>query len=114
METVNYTEPSAQTCPQCHQAVSPTDVFCPHCGKQLKEAELKISLITQLWIYFVSLFLPPLGFWPGIKYYRNSDPKAQQIGMIAIILSVVSTVGTLWLTYEFLNIYLSTFSQIGY
>ncbi len=98
-------------CPACGNIV-PTDfAFCPKCGKQLKDAPLSTSVFTQIWIYALSVILPPLGLWPGIKYVRHSDPKAQQIGWIAIILTVLSSIITIWLTFQFLNIYLNTFNE---
>ena len=115
MDPVTPIVPSIQTqaiCPQCHQPVLPEAYFCPNCGKSLKEKELSTTKFTQAWIYGLSLFLPPLGFWPGIKYFRSSDPKAKQIGMIALILSVVSTIATIWATFALLNVYLSTFNDV--
>jgi hypothetical protein len=98
-------------CPKCHAPVPPEFYFCPHCGAQIKEQSLSVSLFTQTWIYVVSVLLPPLGFWPGIKYFKNPDPKAKQIGEIAIILSVVATVVTVWLTFSFVNDYVNTLNQ---
>ncbi len=53
------------------------------------------------------MLLPPLGLWPGIKYARNADPKAKNIGWAAIILTVLSTVITTWLTIQFMSAYLA-------
>jgi hypothetical protein len=103
--------PTSTTCPHCGNEVPPDFSFCPKCGKQLKDAELSTTVFTQIWMYALSVFLPPLGLWPGIKYFRNSDPKAQQIGTIAIVLTVLSTIITIWLTFKFLNIYTSTLNE---
>jgi len=48
-------------CPTCHQPVSPEDYFCPNCGKDLKAKPLSVSITTQIGIYLLSIFLPPLG-----------------------------------------------------
>jgi hypothetical protein len=98
-------------CPKCNHMVPEEFSFCPNCGAPIKN-NVSITLFSQIWIYGVSVFLPPLGFWPGIKYFRSSDPKAKKIGMIAIVLSVLSTVLTLWATFAFLNIYLNTFNSV--
>lgn len=59
----------------------------------------------QAGIYFLSIFLPPLGLWPGVKYFRHSDPRAKQIGTVAIVLTVASSFFSIWLTFQFLNVY---------
>ena len=90
----------------------PTDAFfCPRCGKQVKEAPLSTSVFTQTWIYLVSVLLPPLGLWPGVKYFKHSDPRAKQIGIVAIVLTVASLVITTWLTISFLNSYLNDINK---
>lgn len=103
--------PGGSICPACANPVPPDFLFCPHCGKQLKEAPLPTSVIAQTGIYLLSVLLPPLGLWPGIKYVKHSDPKAQNIGWIAIILTVLSTVITTWLTFQFLNAYLAAINS---
>jgi hypothetical protein len=100
-------------CPQCGQAVPAEAFFCPHCGMQLAEAPFAMSLIAQVGIYALSFFLPPLGLWPGIKYARRADAKAKQVGWIAIILTVISTVISIWLIDQFLNVYLNTITQLN-
>jgi len=37
-----------------------------------------------------------IGYWPGVKYMRSADPKAKQIGGIAMTLLVISSVVTFW------------------
>lgn len=108
------TTATAITCPSCHEPIVPDAIFCPRCGKQLKEAPLSTSVFTQTTIYLVSILLPPLGLWPGIKYFRHSDPKAERVGMAAIVLTVLSTTITIWLTFQFLNVYLNTLNTAQY
>ena len=98
-------------CPQCHQPVKPTDYYCPNCGKKLSEPPLSTSAFTQTWIYAMSVLLPPLGLWPGAKYVRNPDPRAKQIGWIAITITVLSTIITLWLMFAFVNSYINDVNQ---
>ena len=91
-------------CPYCHQPVLPTYYFCPNCGTKLNSAPLSTSPSTQAWIYAFSAILPMILFiyvtkWRGITYYKSSDPKAKQIGTIAIIILAASTLITIWLGY---------------
>ena len=78
--------------------------FCPNCGTTLDVAPLSTTLITQVWIYAFSIILPLICFimvtrWPGITYFRSSDPKAKSIGLTAIVLLTLSTIITIWLAY---------------
>ncbi|OGZ27308.1 MAG: hypothetical protein A2427_03180 [Candidatus Nealsonbacteria bacterium RIFOXYC1_FULL_40_7] len=52
---------------------------------------------AQIGIYAVSILLPPLGLWPGVKYIRQESKTAKTIGIVAIILTVISTVVGAWL-----------------
>ena len=93
---------SPAICPTCHQPVLPQYYFCPNCGTKLNLAPLSTTLTTQLGIYAFSIVLPMIlflfiGKWPGIRYYKSSDPKTKQIGIIAWILLIVSTIATIWL-----------------
>lgn len=90
-------------CPQCKGNIAPVDYFCPACGKKLKEKPLSTTFSKQLSIYLVSFFLPPLGLWPAIKYIRAPDEKSKRIGWIAILLTIISIIITVWLTMNFIN-----------
>ena len=103
--------PGGSICPACGNIVPPDFIFCPRCGKQIKEPPISTTVFTQTWMYLLSIFLPPLGLWPGIKYVRHSDPKAKKIGWIAIGLTIVSCIVTIWATFAFLNVYLNTFNE---
>lgn len=98
-------------CPQCHQSIQPEWYFCPNCGKDLKAKPRSTTLLAQIGIYALSVFLPPLGLWPGIKYLREENPKGQQIGMIAIGLTVLSTIVTVWLMFSLVQSYVGTINQ---
>lgn len=97
-------------CPQCHFPAKPEYYYCPNCGKALREAPLSTSAGTQLLIYAWSIILPSIAFisvsrWPGMKYFKSGDPKAQQIGLVAIILLALSTIVTYWLAIVWLQSY---------
>ncbi|KKT87073.1 MAG: hypothetical protein A2119_03020 [Candidatus Colwellbacteria bacterium GWA2_46_10] len=100
------------TCPICHQPTSPEWYFCPNCGKELKAKLIKIPLITQIGIYALSIFLPPLGLWPGIKYLGQKSQEAKMVGIVAITLTIVSSVVTIWLTFHYLQSYLAIYNGL--
>lgn len=108
-------------CPYCKGNISITDFFCPNCGKKLKEKPLSTTLISQLLVYLLSAFLPPLGIWPAVKYLRQSDEKSKRIGLAAIFLTIISIVITIWAAAGFINSFskefgsqLNMFEGIGY
>lgn len=78
-------------------------MFCPNCGKMLKESHFPIPIEKQIGVYALSILLPPLGLWPGIKYLIGKNEKAKTVGAIAIILTVISTIITLWTAIGFVN-----------
>lgn len=90
-------------CKFCGFLVSDNFYFCPNCGKKLKEPPLSTSIGKQLGIYALSIFLPPLGLLPGIKYLRQNDNKAKIIGVLAIALTIISTIVTINITLNFIN-----------
>lgn len=96
--------PVPLTCPNCHQPVLPAYYFCPNCGFKLSSAPLSTSVAAQAWLYIFSAILPALAFlfitkWQGIKYYRSSDQTTKNIGSIAILILVASTIITYWFAY---------------
>jgi len=99
-------------CPVCHQPVAPEWHFCPNCGKELRTKPVRVSALTQIGIYALSIFLPPLGLWPGIKYLGREGREAKIVGAVAIILTIISSVVTVWLTFHYLQNYLSIYSGL--
>ncbi len=92
-----------QFCPQCHLPVPPAAYFCPNCGKDLKEKPLSTSVGAQIWLYIFSAILPviaylAIGKWQGIRYARSDDHATRVIGFVAILIMLVSTLVTFWLT----------------
>ncbi len=90
-------------CPACKSIISTTAYFCPNCGKQLKDKAPSATFAKQALIYFVSLFLPPFGLWYAWKYIKYGDYTSIKIGTIAIILTIISILATIWLTQGFIN-----------
>ena len=104
---------SESICPSCKSTVPITAYFCPNCGKQLKDKPPDATLLKQIIIYSVSLFLPPLGLYYVWKYLKYGDYELRKIGIIALILTVMSTVVTLWFTAGFINAFLQSLNEIN-
>ena len=86
------------TCPNCKNQVLPIDIFCPACGKKLKNGEFSTGIQKQIGVYLLSFFLPPFGLFPAIKYLRQADSKSKTIGAIALALTAISILITISLT----------------
>ena len=110
--TVPEVPPMNMPCPFCSANVPTNSIFCPACGKQLKEKELSMTLFKQVTLWVVALLLPPLGYWPGVKYFRSSDPKAQKLGMYLIVATTLSTIITLWLSYALVQSYIASINSV--
>jgi len=96
------------TCPKCQNSNNVTDFFCRICGYKLKEKPLSTSLLKQLSVYLISLLIPPLGLIPAVKYLRQDESKSKQIGMIAIIITIVSVIISIGLLSNLMN----TFNKV--
>ena len=92
-----------KSCPYCGFLIYDTFYFCPNCGKKLKNTQLSTSLGKQIGIYALSIFLPPLGIIPGFRYLFQKDNKAKAVGVIAILLTIISTFITVQLTISLLT-----------
>ena len=90
-------------CQTCGNILAPDDTFCGHCGAKVGSGVQTIGLGKQIWIYFVSLFLPPLGLIWTWKYLRSGSPQQKRIGWIALALTVVGILLTLWTIGGFLQ-----------
>lgn len=98
-------------CSICHFPVSETYYFCPNCGNNLREKPEELSLFKKLSFYALAIFLPPLGLWPGIKYLEKKDPKARELGVITILLTLVSSFLVTWLIFKMFNNYISQINE---
>jgi hypothetical protein len=98
-------------CPRCHFPVKPEYYFCPNCGAKLSEAPMGTGVVDQLLLYAFSIILPWIAYlaitkWQGIKYLRSPDTRAKQIGLIALVLLVVSSIVAVWLTTVWIQGYI--------
>lgn len=87
-------------CPYCGTAIQPVDSFCPHCGKSLEELLRGISIGKQIYIYFMSLLLPPAGIVYGMRYLKIPNQQVKTVGIVAIILTVISLLVSVWLILD--------------
>ena len=92
-------------CRYCGKNIIESDYFCPNCGKKLKDKPLSTGIVKQISVYLFSVFLPPFGLWPGIKYLRQEGDKSKIIGIIVILLTIISTGVSIWLTIGFINVF---------
>ena len=121
METPSYEQSALSrtiplTCTVCHQPLLPEYYFCPNCGKKVNEPPLSTSLATQTWVYLFSIILPMMCFlfvtrWPGMKYVKSKDEKAQQIGQVAWALIILSTIFTVWFAIVWTQNFVKSVSQ---
>lgn len=91
------------TCPFCGTITDLNVNFCPNCGKTLKEKPISTTTLTQIGIYLLSFFLPPLGLWPAFRYLRQADRKAKQIGGAAVVITILSVIVTVWTVYVYVT-----------
>lgn len=94
-------------CPSCRALVSVDMLFCPACGKPLKNNPTQTSTGRQIFVYTMSVLLPPIGFWYAWKYFKQPDKKAKTIGWVAIVLTIISIIANVWVMAG----YLSQFKQ---
>ena len=72
-------------------------------GKIGESETIQVGLLKQIFIYLGSLFLPPLGLWWGFKYLKQKNPDVKRIGYLAVLLTVISLVLTVWLSFNLVN-----------
>ena len=97
------------TCPFCHVKVAPDQYFCQNCGKKLHEPPP--SVMRQLYIYTVSIILPPSGLWYGIKYLPNKSGKVRAVGWIALVLTLTSLAISIIISVKLVDYYTKQFNE---
>jgi len=53
--------------------------------------------------YAGSILLPPLGFWWGIKYLKQSDAAGKRIGIVSMVLTAISFILTSIVAVDYIN-----------
>lgn len=95
--------PKRPTCKYCSTPVKDDFIFCPHCGKNIKEVPFKFSFFRTLGLIIFSVLLPPLGLIPGFMYLHKKETTAKIIGLILIIISITITAAIVWFLVEMYN-----------
>ena len=121
------TEPSV--CQSCHTPISAGANFWPQCGKKFTEGPesprgneppvlpvpsrvegskvegpLLTSIEKQAFIYIFSFLLAPLGLGYAVKYLKHwKDPRARQVGIVVIVLTVIAIAIMIWISDEFMQ-----------
>lgn len=98
-------------CKVCKAIILPAYNYCPSCGVKLKDTELTITLSKQIGVYLLSFFLPPLGLWPGFKYLRKGNEHAKHVGLIAIFLTILGIIISLWAFFGIIHSVNNTLNQ---
>jgi len=65
------------------------------------EKPLSTGIWIQIGLYVVSVLLPPLFIGWTIKYLKSTDPKAKQIGMISLGLTIIALIAAVWISAAF-------------
>jgi peptidoglycan biosynthesis protein MviN/MurJ (putative lipid II flippase) len=58
------------------------------------------SIGAQIKVYAVSALLPPFGLVYLWRYYKQSDRTSHRIAAIALILTILMTVASIWITRD--------------
>ncbi|HVZ67337.1 MAG TPA: zinc ribbon domain-containing protein [Patescibacteria group bacterium] len=115
------TTPPQIPCPNCQKEIPETDFYCPYCGKKIKEPPYEMTTAKKIGIYALSLILPPLGLWPAIRLLKRKEPEAKKIARIAIALTIISIIVSVWLSIglagyinKSINSQLNQYQDLGY
>lgn len=91
------------TCRFCMAPTPPGVFFCPTCGKKLQEPPFTFSWAKFIGNMTLTILLPPMGIFPGIRHLRKDDQTAKILGITYIIVTVIATVVMLKITMDFVN-----------
>lgn len=84
-------------CPECKNKIDDKVFFCPICGKKIKEKPVVMDFWHLLWLFILSLFLPPLNMGLTMKYIKSPDEKAKRLGWISLTIMTVALLIGFWI-----------------
>jgi len=91
------------TCPKCKTVTASSSFFCPNCGKQLRKKPIPTTIGKQIYIYAISILLPPLGLWWAFPLIFQKDTKSKIVGVVTFILTVISFVVMVKIFMDYMN-----------
>jgi hypothetical protein len=71
----------------------------------LKTKAPSTSISAQIKVYAVSALLPPFGLVFVWRYYKQSDRASQRIAAIALVLTILMTAASVWITRDTLKVF---------
>ena len=93
----------AQVCRNCQTVMPGNAYFCYICGKPVRKVPPSTSTGKQINIYLISFFIPPMGFVYGWRYIRQPNDKSKIVGVIAVTLTLLSLLLSIWTTKALVN-----------
>lgn len=99
-------------CPNCKKEILTNSNFCQFCGYVLHE---NLGFGKKLYIYCLSIFLPPLGLIWFFKYFKSE--KYKRVAYLALILTIIASFCAIWWTIDFMQNFqksLVKYSNLGY
>jgi hypothetical protein len=69
----------------------------------LKTKAPSTSIGVQIKVYALNALLPPFGLVYVWRYYKQSGRASQRIAAIALVLTILMTAASLWITRDTLN-----------
>ena len=78
--------------------VTDENYFCPHCGKKLKDKPVSIGTWAIVWLFVLSVLLPPLGIGLTMRYIKADEESTRTIGWISLLVTVVSLMVAIWIS----------------
>lgn len=76
-------------CPTCHNDVNKEDIFCSHCGNQIKTAK-KVSLAEKTTLYVLAFLLAPFGLYWFFKYIKSTDEQEKKLAIGVLVVTIIA------------------------
>jgi len=90
-------------CRKCDTLLLESYYFCPNCGIKIKESPFKFSVTSFMGNMLLSILLPPLGIYPGIKHLKKTNKTAKILGILYIVLTILVGILMIKFTIDYVN-----------